>query len=682
MDKYGDAIPLSLHCGHTFCSTCLYSLFKEGGVVCPVDRQRSAVERVEGLPKNYALLELMNHRPCEQPEVVVTSCNVCETEHMTTHVCLDCNEDMCDTTAAVHKRQKATVKHRVHTHEDIRANPRMAGAPSPICREHDQPLAFYDTVCQRPICRDCTVINHIGHQCQSMADASRECQRDLQAQVARAETMRARMEDASKAVVAVQSDLSARLCQEDRRLTTSFAQLQAVVNARADELHQKLKAMAGAKQAALAAQSSQQEIFIAGLYSVCARAKDALAQSQDAALLLARAEVTAALDTMELNPPPTCPANDAALEVTPHAKPVVAALSAAGEVSDRRMVPANCTANANCTKAGGDNTWLVVARDEKKSPLNVGGDVVEATFEPKVPHRVTDEGNGTYKLQFELGADCPELYTLNITARGQPVRGSPFAVRPTNLLCTPWKQFGNFANACPQGAAVCGQHLIVCSADAKCMRIFNLEGNCVRTFGDDPEGKQPEAKLKNPRGVACSDTEVFVCDGHRIVVFDATGQFLRAFGEPGAGAGQLKAPGGIALVKGNLLVSDTGNKRVQILSTEGKPIRDFGTDRLRHPTGIASYGNEIFVCDQQSVHVYTEEGVFQRTLAGYTAAVGIAITQRGHVVVSDQMAKLSMCTTAGVAIHRWGAELKIPHAICLAGDRLYAFDRGQCRVYN
>jgi hypothetical protein len=49
----------------------------------------------------------------------------------------------------------------------------------------------------------------------------------------------------------------------------------------------------------------------------------------------------------------------------------------------------------------------------------------------------------------------------------------------------------------------------------------------------------------------------------RIQGFNAKGEYIGSFGEEGAGEGQLKDPGGIALAaEGKLWVADTANSRV------------------------------------------------------------------------------------------------------------------------
>ena len=64
-----------------------------------------------------------------------------------------------------------------------------------------------------------------------------------------------------------------------------------------------------------------------------------------------------------------------------------------------------------------------------------------------------------------------------------------------------------------------------------------------------------------------SENDIIVSDfhNHQVKVFDAAGTFKFAFGSNGEGNGQFNAPTGVAVdAKGNILVADWGNSRIQV----------------------------------------------------------------------------------------------------------------------
>lgn len=130
-------------------------------------------------------------------------------------------------------------------------------------------------------------------------------------------------------------------------------------------------------------------------------------------------------------------------------------------------------------------------------------------------------------------------------------------------------------------------------------------GKAVRAVETLPESfPAPLAShrfLKEPRGVgASSDGSLFVCDfgNSRIVELDADLDLERPIGRPGGAAGEFRQPGGITVDgEGHLVVADTWNHRVQVLSREGVAIRTL-TDDFWGPRGVAvDAAGTIYVSD-------------------------------------------------------------------------------------
>ena len=107
-------------------------------------------------------------------------------------------------------------------------------------------------------------------------------------------------------------------------------------------------------------------------------------------------------------------------------------------------------------------------------------------------------------------------------------------------------------------------------------------------------GKQGsgEGMFNTPLGVAVNDRgEIVVADSnnHRVQVFDRNGTFLRSFGHRGENAGEFKCPVGVAINKDrNIFVADTANNRIQIFSWEGRHLGSFSgkgslDSQLCHP---------------------------------------------------------------------------------------------------
>lgn len=98
---------------------------------------------------------------------------------------------------------------------------------------------------------------------------------------------------------------------------------------------------------------------------------------------------------------------------------------------------------------------------------------------------------------------------------------------------------------------------------------------------------------------------------HRVLVLSPEGRLILRFGEPGAGAGQLNAPSDLAFDShGDLHVLDTGNRRVQVFSPEGRPLRAYAPQAgLQLPCALLAQGSSLYVADAVgTVYEFTAAG--------------------------------------------------------------------------
>ncbi len=141
---------------------------------------------------------------------------------------------------------------------------------------------------------------------------------------------------------------------------------------------------------------------------------------------------------------------------------------------------------------------------------------------------------------------------------------------------------------------------------------FSPEGKLLLTLGK-PGGNQAgqphdPASFQAPNDVlTLPNGDILVAEGHsdaaashRIVRFDRTGKYLGEFGKKGSGPGEFIQPHALALTPdGNLVVGDRSNNRVQILTTDGKFVREFHS--FSRPSGVAVDRNGmLYVADSES----------------------------------------------------------------------------------
>jgi DNA-binding beta-propeller fold protein YncE len=108
----------------------------------------------------------------------------------------------------------------------------------------------------------------------------------------------------------------------------------------------------------------------------------------------------------------------------------------------------------------------------------------------------------------------------------------------------------------------------------------------------------------------------------RVQVFDQDGNFVAQFGSPGSGEGQLNEPVGLAVdANGNIYVADTWNKRIQVFDPNFNFVRQWlvaaweqmdqsSLQAIDHKPYLAIEDNTLYVTSPRTAQVlaYTLSG--------------------------------------------------------------------------
>jgi len=161
-------------------------------------------------------------------------------------------------------------------------------------------------------------------------------------------------------------------------------------------------------------------------------------------------------------------------------------------------------------------------------------------------------------------------------------------------------------------------------------------------------------QLNYPYGMTIdSKGNILICDSfnNRIQIFDSNGKFISTFGSEGNGNGQFLFPVGITISsKGNIIVSDYDNHRIQIFDSNGKFISTYGSEgngngQLNGPEQICvDLNDNIYVCDygNNRIQMFDSEGKFISAFGKqgngngqFNGPCGIAINSKGNIIVSE-----------------------------------------------
>jgi sugar lactone lactonase YvrE len=141
---------------------------------------------------------------------------------------------------------------------------------------------------------------------------------------------------------------------------------------------------------------------------------------------------------------------------------------------------------------------------------------------------------------------------------------------------------------------------------------FSPDGKLLMTLGKPGmKGNPPEA-LTEPTDIVTdpANGDVYVAESHtdvtdpnlvgRISVFDKNGKFVRVIGKTGTGPGEFRTPHAIEFdSRDRLVVADRHNHRIQVLTKDGKFVREY--DNFGRTSGLAIDRNDvIYTTDSES----------------------------------------------------------------------------------
>lgn len=181
---------------------------------------------------------------------------------------------------------------------------------------------------------------------------------------------------------------------------------------------------------------------------------------------------------------------------------------------------------------------------------------------------------------------------------------------------------------------------------------------------------------------------------HRLMKYDADGNFMTSWGGAGAGDGEFNQPGGIALDSaGNVYVADKANNRVQKFAPDGtflsKLESDGGTVLFSNVYDVAvDSSDHLYVTTYKHVYKFAPDGTYVTKWGdpaggdgdgNFTIPMGIAVDSSDNVYVTDYTHhRVQKFAPDGSLLTKWGrpdgtpgnapGEFNYPRWIAIDGD--------------
>ena len=354
--------------------------------------------------------------------------------------CSDCSVFMCEFCVTAHKRINATKNHQILSLTEVKKLGSKALVKPSFCSKHKgDTLKLFCSTCQKTICRDCTIVDHRGHQYDFVTDVAEKEKEFIQGFLTKAKDKEHTVVDVIKAVQLMKNGVQRRVCQVNKEVDVFFdEQVKALEYYRANIKHD-VSTQGQIRVNKLENQADVLSSFLAQLRSGISFTDQALRDGDDVKLLAMKKQLVQQLDKLNSSKTSCKPCMDDYLELQVHQ--TIWDMGKILSVCYVPFDPQKCTISMvggeegvmYQTLAGQEVDLLLLVKDKNGQKKPKGGNHVEAIFSfcfesglvgANSPVPVRDNGDGSYSFSYHPVEEGN--VNLSVRVEKQEVCGSPF----------------------------------------------------------------------------------------------------------------------------------------------------------------------------------------------------------------------------------------------------------------
>ena len=165
---------------------------------------------------------------------------------------------------------------------------------------------------------------------------------------------------------------------------------------------------------------------------------------------------------------------------------------------------------------------------------------------------------------------------------------------------------------------------------------------------------------------------------------------VKKFGTKGEKKGELNNPSGLALYRNeSIYIADKDNRRIQIFSTAGKFVAEFGKEQLNRPYSIALNDKWVFVSDCSHSAVFkfqitNNKYVCQSAKGELNYPLGITVDTNGEVLVADYYYNTIAILNSELKLVReiGKNKLKNPKDVKINKNNIFVADNNEINIFT
>ena len=588
--------PKVLHCKHVFCTPCLTKVLYRNKLVCPICREEKVFgggTGIESLPEPLIISHMQEKITAflssgQNTGPVSRNCGICSKVNLATTFGIKCVQNMCEQCSNKHKKNKIAKGHSLVTL-----------SRRTICQKHPSHfIAAYCTDCAAGLCMTCADTEHVTHDVIDMEDKT--LVKDKNTQLT---SYLDKLKDSERLFINYKSEVR----QSSQKLITAYDNAKqhlkdfkkSIIKVTNDEI-EKIDVKKAAEVKKLAMHEEEIENIRATRESMTSFIKDIQQRNSAPDIVLSADD----LPDITTNSVPVLPKldlpviNDVTNDIIQSIKRMVTYNrvytkhdTTSTEHPKREVVSPDCiySSSSIVDRSGGAVSKAVTSSIgsigkrvsvRQVREVEVGGTVWDVTWDAEGPGWWVRNGN------MELCKYDMNGSVVTKIKKGMPDNYACICIDTTRnhlvivdyykgLLCM--TKTGKVVREIPiadvrwmHGIMYCHHRDIYVAIDIQnhCLWFVSSDsGKVIHKVGTQGSG---DTQFNNPEFVCHqsineTDCQIIVSDSdnHCIKVLSPTGEFIRKFGCYGSGDRQLQDPGGVCVdPQGRVVVCDYSNYRV------------------------------------------------------------------------------------------------------------------------
>ena len=653
--------PLMLPCLHSFCKKCLIKAIEQQGgpdtsLKCPTcDTSVNLPDgKIEGLTQNlwfeHKSKEASIKKKIVSKEAIsCDKCSVDDSSDAAVVYCCDCGQFLCDYCKKGHKRKPKKVDHKLinlETKESIES-PAIKHKGGYCTRHTDQKLIYYCNDCEKLVCPNCLPIKHKDHNIEDYIDVGETARKALKQSVASCDGVIPPVTEAIANGEKMLQQIATRKEEVSKEIKETFEELKAVLDKRCNDLLMETEEIASTKRNFVEKQLDGFHKLVKQVSHGCHLASSVSERTDPGEVLSVKKLITNQLEECieEYKKLPLEIEDKGAILTRLDASTLSKEINEFGSVSEVDI--------ATYSIDSGLAIPLATVKKERKFKVALPAGIDKAASYLKASFIRSDGSKEEGRVVIvndnntAIVSCTPQSiggYELSVTIRGHHIKGSPYqlSVKASRDYTTLTNKRSFNVGRGTTGVAVHTNGEVFASSYDGFVQVFSEDGTAVRRIGSKGNGN---GQFEYPWGLLLVGDRLYVSDQnlHLVQYFSATtGQYIGQFGSEGNGNGQFSLPRGMSTDgKGNILVADFNNKRVQVFKEDGTFVQVIQCDGKVSDVAVDNEGKiHITILNQNHVQVFspvdkTHLDTYNNSAGNFNSPDGIAIDDEGCIFVSS-----------------------------------------------